>query len=79
MPAPTTSTAPHRVTPDPAAVGKAGAAAILGVSISWIEHHLDEVPSFHLGRRRMFLVDALRDWIREQATAPAPAANGGEG
>ena len=53
--------------PQPISVGKRGAAAILGLSVSTIEKNLHRIPHFRFGKRVLFAVEALRLWVKEQA------------
>lgn len=63
------STAPF--TSPPISVGAREAARALGVSARTVEAlaAIGELPSFRVGRRRLFSVEALRAWVRERAMA----------
>lgn len=53
----------------PICVDLAGAAQLLSVSPSFLAHSADRlgIPSIKLGRRRLFPVDKLKQWVSVQA------------
>lgn len=60
----------------PLLVNKPQAAQLLGVSLRTLSYYLERgiVPSIRIGRRRMFSVEQLQNWVRELAAAQLKAA-----
>jgi excisionase family DNA binding protein len=62
--------APQRsIAPPVISTGKKGASEITGLSVSTIEKNLASIPHYRFGRRVLFEVEALRQWVREQVAA----------
>lgn len=43
---------------------KYGAARAIGMSVSWVDKHVDEIPHHRIGKRIIFSRKACREWSR---------------
>jgi len=57
-----------RLTPDPLLIGVKDAARLLGIGerLLWSMSTSGELPSVRVGRRRLYSVETLRNWIAER-------------
>ena len=57
------------------ALTRAEAARSLGVSVEYFDKHVaPELPVIHRGRRRLYSVEAIKEWLLGNNPAPALAS-----
>ena len=65
---PNTQTADHGNVPRLALRPKDAALALgIGARLLWSKTNAGEIPHLHIGRRVVYPVDLLRDWLGDQA------------
>jgi hypothetical protein len=65
------ATSTYDVLAERLAVSKKEAANLLGVSIRFFDAHLrSDLPVVLIGRRRLYPVSALEEWLAEQSRSP---------
>ncbi len=55
-------------------IGARETAEFLGVSLSWLYNHVDEIPHRTVGILHLFYKPALREWLNRIETSNEPVA-----